>query len=214
MKAPELIAALKSVRVVPVLDPKSHDECLAAVGALVEGGGRAIEITLRTDLAHDVFRSVRAAHPEIVLGAGSVMDPETFDQAVDMGADFTISPGRCTVLEDHTRDANVAPIPGVITPGEIISARRAGQKLLKFYPSEGFGGATTLKDFCRIFPNVQFMPSGGIREPMLPGYAELPGVLSVGGSWMYAKSGIYRSLPEMTTVMAQSIATMTAASLA
>lgn len=209
MTPTELIDALQASRVVPVIDPNSQDECLAAVTALVNGGATAIEITLRSEMALSTFQACRATHPDIVLGAGSVMSAETYDKAVGLGADFTISPGRCATLEAYTAGKQVAHIPGVATPTEIIAARTAGQKLLKYYPVEPNGGATTLKDLGRIFPDVMMMPSGGIKEAMLPGYAKLPGVLSVGGSWMYAADGKYRPHDEMEAVMRASIDTMT-----
>lgn len=211
MQAADLIKALQTVRVVPVIDPKSQADCLAAVDALVAGGATAIEITLRSNIAYDTFKAVRAAHPGIVLGAGSVMDPEIYEKAVSIGADFTISPGRCLALEAHVAGKSVAHVPGVVTPTEIIVARQAGQTLLKFYPSEAAGGASALKDLGRIFPDVLMMPSGGIKESMMPDYAALPGVLSVGGSWMYAEGGTYRTADNTRAVMERSIATMTKA---
>ena len=211
MHAADLIKALQTVRVVPVIDPKSQADCLAAVDALVAGGATAIEITLRSNIAYDTFKAVRAAHPGIVLGAGSVMDPEIYEKAVSIGADFTISPGRCLALEAHVAGKSVAHVPGVVTPTEIIVARQAGQTLLKFYPSEAAGGASALKDLGRIFPDVLMMPSGGIKESMMPDYAALPGVLSVGGSWMYAEGGTYRTADNTRAVMERSIATMTKA---
>jgi 2-dehydro-3-deoxyphosphogluconate aldolase/(4S)-4-hydroxy-2-oxoglutarate aldolase len=208
MNADELKNALEQVRVVPVIDPKSRDQCLAAVDALVEGGATAIEITLRTEIAFDTLRACRARHPGIVLGAGSVMEPATYDTAVEAGSDFTISPGRCLELEAHTSGKPVAHVPGVVTPTEIIAARKAGQRLLKFYPSEASGGASALKDLGRIFPDVTMMPSGGIKQSMLPDYAALPGVVSVGGSWMYAAGGTYHDAPKIRETMAASIADM------
>lgn len=210
MQKSDLIAVLKQVRVVPVIDPKSESACLSAIEALVAGGATAIEITLRSEIAYETFAAVRNAFPDIVLGAGSVLDPETYDKAQNLGADFTISPGRCAILEAHTSGKPVPHVPGVVTPTEIIAARQAGQTLLKYYPSEASGGAAALKDLGRIFPDVLVMPSGGIKEDMLPAYAAVPTVLSVGGSWMYSKGGVYRTPDDQTAVMRRSIAQMTA----
>ena len=209
MLASDLIRTLETVRVVPVIDPKSKADCLLVVEALIAGGATVIEITLRSDIAYDTFQAVRAAHQGIVLGAGSVMDAATYDKAVSLGADFTISPGRCLTLEAHVAGKPTAHVPGVVTPTEIIAARRAGQALLKFYPSEAAGGASVLRDFGRIFPDVRVMPSGGIKETLLPGYADLPGVLSVGGSWMYADGGTSRTTKDTRAVMDRSIVIMT-----
>ncbi|MBE9640464.1 bifunctional 4-hydroxy-2-oxoglutarate aldolase/2-dehydro-3-deoxy-phosphogluconate aldolase [Salipiger mangrovisoli] len=208
MKADELKNALEAVRVVPVIDPKCQDQCLSAVDALVAGGATTIEITLRSELAIDTLRACRLRHPDIILGAGSVMDPMTYDIAVEAGADFTISPGRCSDLESYTAGKNVAHVPGVVTPSEIIEARKSGQRLLKFYPSEAAGGASALKDLGRIFPDVMMMPSGGIKRSMLAGYSSLPGVLSVGGSWMYADGGEYLGPEEIREAMTSSIEEM------
>lgn len=208
MNADELKNALEKVRVVPVIDPKSEDQCRVAVDALVEGGATTIEITLRSEIAFDSLRACRKRHPGIVLGAGSVMEPATYDIAVDAGSDFTISPGRCEELEVYTADNAVAHVPGVVTPSEIIAARNAGHRVLKFYPAEAVGGAAALKDLGRIFPDVVMMASGGIKPSMLPDYAALSGVLSVGGSWMYASTGKYHDAKTMREMMASSISDM------
>lgn len=205
MKSIELIEKLKEVRVIPVIDPKSQEEVLLAVEALVDGGASVIEITLRSETAYHVLPILKAKFPQIVIGAGSVMDKQTYDKAVELGADFTISPGRCVELEQYTQDKRVAHVPGCITPTEIIAARQAGQKLLKFYPSEAAGGASVLRDLGRIFPDVYMMPSGGIKKSVLYGYASLPTVLSVGGSWMYAENGKYLDGEAMTQAMSDSI---------
>lgn len=208
MQAYELIDRLKAVRVVPVIDPKQKDECLTAIDALVSGGATAIEITLRSEVAIDMLRALRSRYPTLIIGAGSVMDKGIYDKAVDLGADFTISPGRDLELETYVEGKSVVHVPGVVTSTEIIAARKAGQTLLKFYPSEANGGASALKDLCRIFPDMLVMPSGGIKEAALPAYAALPGVLSVGGSWMYSDAGMFRSPDDASRTMAASIEIM------
>lgn len=208
MNNTELIEKLRKTPVIPVLDPKSESEVIAAVEALVMGGAGVIEITLRSEIAFRVFPQLREQFPNIVIGAGSVMDEQTYDKAVELGADFTISPGRCIQLEQYTKDKGVAHIPGCVTPTEIIAARQAGQKLIKFYPSEASGGAATLKDLGRIFPDVFMMPSGGIKKSMLKSYAAVPTVVSVGGSWMYAENGQYLDKESMIQAMSDSIEAM------
>ena len=208
MRDEELIAELRQSRVVPVLDPKTEQGALEMIEALVSGGARVVEITLRTPMARDIFVAARSAFPKIVLGAGSVMDSTLYDEAVRMGADFTISPGRCLVLEAHCAEHKTLHIPGVVTPTEIIAARKAGQRLVKFYPCEAAGGAAVLRDLGRLFPDMAMMPSGGIKLEGLEAYAALPGVLSAGGSWMYAANGQIRPLAEMKQVMARSISVM------
>lgn len=208
MDEQSLIETLERGPVVPVIDPKSVESCVEAVAALVKGGVVAVEITLRSEIAPKALEACRAAHPHLVLGAGSVMDIERYDQAVRLGADFTIAPGRCPDVEAHAKTGSATHIPGIITPSEILAARAEGFRLLKFYPSEAAGGARTLKDLGRIFPDIRVMPSGGITFEALPGYAALPIVLSVGGSWMYAENGAYRTPADMTEQMQRSLDAM------
>nr|WP_319389976.1 bifunctional 4-hydroxy-2-oxoglutarate aldolase/2-dehydro-3-deoxy-phosphogluconate aldolase [uncultured Cohaesibacter sp.] len=203
-----LIAKLKTGPVVPVINPPSVEACLAATDALVAGGAIAIEITLRSAIAPKALEACRKAHPDIVIGAGSVMDVERYDQAEALGADFTIAPGRCLQVEERAKGRSLVHVPGIVTPSEIIQARLDGFKLLKFYPSEAAGGAKTLKDFGHIFPDITLMPSGGITFDTLPGYAAIPIVLSVGGSWMYAKGGAYRTPEDMAEQMRLSLKAM------
>ncbi|WP_319532305.1 bifunctional 4-hydroxy-2-oxoglutarate aldolase/2-dehydro-3-deoxy-phosphogluconate aldolase [uncultured Cohaesibacter sp.] len=203
-----LIDRLKLGPVIPVIGPKSVESCLEAVDALVAGGAVAIEITLRSEISPKALEACRKAHPDIVLGAGSVMDVERYDQAEALGADFTIAPGRCQEVEGHAKGRSLVHVPGIITPSEILQARRDGFHLLKFYPSEAAGGTSVLKDLGSIFPDVMMMPSGGITFDKLPGYAALPTVLSVGGSWMYAKNGTYRSAADMSEQMKLSLDAM------
>ena len=203
-----LIAKLKTGPVIPVINPSSVEACLDATRALVEGGAVAIEITLRSAIAPKALEACRKAHPDIVIGAGSVMDVERYDQAEDLGADFTIAPGRCLQVEERSKGRSVVHVPGIVTPSEIIQARLDGLRLLKFYPSEAAGGAKTLKDFGHIFPDIMVMPSGGITFESLKGYSEIPIVLSVGGSWMYAQNGSYREASDMTEKMRNSLDVM------
>ncbi|SFO76092.1 2-dehydro-3-deoxyphosphogluconate aldolase / (4S)-4-hydroxy-2-oxoglutarate aldolase [Cohaesibacter marisflavi] len=203
-----LISKLKAGPVIPVINPASVKACLDATDALVAGGAIAIEITLRSEIAPKALEECRKAYPDIVIGAGSVMDVERYDQAEALGADFTIAPGRCFDVEKRAKGRSVVHVPGIVTPSEIIQARLDGFHLLKFYPSEAMGGAKTLKDFGHIFPDIMVMPSGGISYERLPGYASIPIVLSVGGSWMYAQNGNYREASDMSDKMRKSLYAM------
>jgi 2-dehydro-3-deoxyphosphogluconate aldolase/(4S)-4-hydroxy-2-oxoglutarate aldolase len=208
MNTDSLVERLKEIRIVPVINPKSRQQCSDIIQALVEAGGGAIEIVLRSPLALEALQDCRDKHPDIILGAGSVLEPETYDHAVAIGADFTISPGSCPVLQGHARNRAVPHIPGVVTASEIIAAQRQGHRVLKYYPAQSAGGSSALADLHSIFPNVSFMPSGGINISLLPGYAKIGGVLSVGGSWMYSAGGKFLPTNEISDMMRQSLRLM------
>lgn len=208
MKHIKLISDLSKVRVVPVIDPKQEKNYQSSVAAMIKGGATVLEVTLRSNYAFELFAELRANYPELLLGAGSVMSKEIFDKAILLGANFTVSPGRDSTLEQYAQTNGCTHIPGVLTPSEIISARAAGHKLLKFYPSEAAGGAQALKDLSRIFPDLKFMPSGGIKQEKLPGYSAVSGVASVGGSWMFWSDGTLRDASEIENLTRASILKM------
>ena len=164
--------------------------------------GKGMEITLRTPMAH-IFLSARRCLWKLCWGQAR-LDSTLYDEAVRMGA-FTISPGNAGA---SLCGAENPTYTGRGYAKRDIPARKAGQSLVKFYPCEAAGGATVLRDLGRLFPDMAMMPSGGIKLEGLEAYAALTGVLSVGGSWMYAANGQIRPLAEMKQVMARSISVM------
>lgn len=189
MQLNEFIVANARKRIIPVIDPSDFNECLDLVQKLVRAGAEIIEITLRTELAYEIFEAVSLRHPNIIFGAGSVLTPKIYDIAVSIGADFTISPSLSPELMEYSLNSSALHIPGVATPTEMQNASFLGCKIIKFYPSEHLGGALLLSDLSRIFPNLLFMPSGSIRLEQLHKYAAIKNVLSVGGSWVYKSDG-------------------------
>ena len=131
-----LIAKLKTGPVIPVINPSSVEACLDATRALVEGGAVAIEITLRSAIAPKALEACRKAHPDIVIGAGSVMDVERYDQAEDLGPTSPLASGALLAGRRAGKRALCRTCTSIVTPSEIIQARLDGLRLLKFYPSE------------------------------------------------------------------------------
>lgn len=179
-----LHAALRRAPIVPVLT--IGDATLAAplAVALQRGGATAVEVTLRTPAAIEAVRGMKAAAPDLLVGAGTVLDQADIERALAAGADFLVSPGTSAVLAQAFRSARVPAIPGVATVSEAMARREEGFALLKLFPAEVAGGAAWLKAIGAPLPDLRFMPTGGITLASLPGYLAQPNVTAVGGSWL------------------------------
>lgn len=178
-------AVLGGHRVVPVvvLDDPARADALGA--ALVEGGLPVAEATFRTPEAAAVLRRL-AARDDLVVGAGTVLTARQVDEALDAGARFVVSPGLSADVVRRCQEAGVPVIPGVSTPSEIMQALDLGLDTVKFFPAEANGGLPTIKALAAAFPQVRFMPTGGITVETAPAYLAHPSVVAVGGSWMVA----------------------------
>jgi 2-dehydro-3-deoxyphosphogluconate aldolase / (4S)-4-hydroxy-2-oxoglutarate aldolase len=172
-------------RIVPVvvLDDPAKADALGA--ALVQGGLPVAEATFRTPEAAAVLRRL-AANDDLVVGAGTVLTERQVDQALEAGAKFVVSPGLSAAVVRRCQEAGVPVIPGVATPSEIMQALDLGLDTVKFFPAEANGGLATIKALAAAFPQVRFMPTGGITVDSAPAYLAHPSVAAVGGSWMVA----------------------------
>jgi 2-dehydro-3-deoxyphosphogluconate aldolase / (4S)-4-hydroxy-2-oxoglutarate aldolase len=177
------LAQLAAVRVVPVLSARDADEAERACEALLAGGLSAVEITFRTDAAAEAIR--RAARiGDLLVGAGTVLSPVQLDRAVDAGARFAVAPGTNDVVLGAARAAGVPFVPGVATPSEIERARALGCRVLKLFPASLLGGPAFVKAVAPVYPDVRFVPTGGVNPENLASYLELPSVLACGGTWI------------------------------
>lgn len=175
--------ALFAGRLVPVvvLADAAHAEGLA--DALVAGGLNVAEVTFRTPAAEEAIRRM-VKHPDLVVGAGTVVRAEQVDEAVDAGARFVVSPGLSRPVVERARDRGVLVLPGVVTPSEVIAALDLGIDTMKFFPAAQYGGVATLQALAAPFPGVRFVPTGGVAPENVADYLSLPHVPAVGGSWM------------------------------
>jgi 2-dehydro-3-deoxyphosphogluconate aldolase/(4S)-4-hydroxy-2-oxoglutarate aldolase len=181
----DVISAIAAGGIVPVVvlnDAAAADQLALA---LLHGGLRCAEVTFRTDAAADAIKAM-ATHPELLVGAGTVLSPAQVDQAVDAGARFIVSPGFSATVVAHCRERGVPVFPGVATPTEIQMALEAGLDTVKFFPAEQLGGAPMVKALSAPFRGVRFIPTGGVTTANLRDYVALPSVLAVGGTWMVA----------------------------
>jgi len=170
-------------RLIPVLVLDDAAMASPLADALVAGGLPVAEVTYRTAAADACLRQV-AAHPEIILGAGTVVRAEQVEHAIDAGAQFIVSPGFSALVVRRCRELGVPVIPGVSTPSEVMAALDAGVDTVKFFPAETSGGAAGLAAIAAAFPDVRFVPSGGIDASNVHAYLGHPAVAAVGGSWM------------------------------
>jgi 2-dehydro-3-deoxyphosphogluconate aldolase/(4S)-4-hydroxy-2-oxoglutarate aldolase len=162
------------------------EDAVPLAGALLAGGLKVIEVTFRTAGAAESIRRIRQELPEMVVGAGTLLTAATVNQAVDVGAQFGVSPGLSEPVSAAAQARQWPLFPGVVTPSEIMRALDLGWQRLKFFPAETFGGVNALKALAGPFGHtgVKFIPTGGITAASLPNYLALPQVAAVGGSWM------------------------------
>lgn len=179
----QLIEKLKKISVVPVITINKAEHGAPLAQALMENGLPCAEVTFRTPAAVQAIKNMRAAHPEILIGAGTVLTTQQVDQAIDAGVDFIVSPGFTPKIVAYCQQKNVIIIPGLNNPSLVEQALEFNLTTVKFFPAEASGGVAMLKAMSAVYP-VNFMPTGGINPKNIKEYKALPSVLVCGGSWM------------------------------
>lgn len=170
--------------VVPVLVIKDVEHAVPMAEALLEGGIKVLEVTLRTPVAVDVIKEVAAKVPEAIIGAGTVTNAEQLKMVQDAGAQFAISPGLTNDLLQAGNEGDIALIPGIASISELMQGLDMGYDHFKFFPAEASGGIKAIKSIGGPFPNVTFCPTGGISPNNYLDYLALPNIKCVGGSWL------------------------------
>ena len=162
------------------------EDAVPLAEALLAGGLKVMEITFRTAAAAEAIRLIRRKVPRMAIGAGTLLSPDQVQEAIDVGAQFGVSPGLNEAVLNAAGEHDLPFFPGVLTPTEADRALQLGWKHLKFFPAEPAGGAAMLKALAGPFAHigVQFIPTGGINAAKLPDYLAIPQVAAVGGSWM------------------------------
>jgi 2-dehydro-3-deoxyphosphogluconate aldolase/(4S)-4-hydroxy-2-oxoglutarate aldolase len=170
--------------VVPVLVIKDVEHAVPLAKALIAGGIRVLEVTLRTEAALEVIAKIAKEVPEAIIGAGTVTNRKQLQQVIDAGAKFAISPGMTTDLLKAGNEGSIALIPGISSISELMTAVDHGYTHLKFFPAEASGGVKALKAIGGPFPDIKFCPTGGISPSNYNDYLALPSVRCAGGSWL------------------------------
>lgn len=182
---------MRTAPVIPVLVVDRLEDAVPMAEALVAGGLRVLEVTLRTPVALDAIRAMREVDGAIV-GAGTVVDQEQSQAAIDAGAQFIVSPGLTEALGRAAIRAQVPFLPGVATAGDIMRGLELGLEHFKFFPAEANGGIPALKALAGPFGGLKFCPTGGIRQETAADWLALEQVLCVGGSWLVPKGEVDR----------------------
>ena len=184
-----VLKQIEALRLVPVVVLERVEDAAPLADALSAAGLPCMEITFRTAVAEAAIRTV-AGREGLVLGAGTVVNVEQAQRAVDAGARFLVSPGMDPKVVEWSLAHEVPITPGVATPTDLCVASSLGLSVVKFFPAEAFGGLKTLKALGGPFPAMRFVPTGGLNADNYRSYLDDPRVLAVGGSWMVKGSWI------------------------
>ena len=169
--------------VVPVIVIEDIKDAVPLARALISGGVKVLEVTLRTACGLDAIRKIIAEVPEAVVGAGTVTSVEQLKEVTKAGVEFIITPGLTPSILKTAVEGSVPVIPGIATIGELMTAKEAGLTAFKFFPAEINGGTAALKAFSGPIPDAKFCPTGGINIKNYRDYLALKNVICVGGSW-------------------------------
>ncbi|WP_336801010.1 bifunctional 4-hydroxy-2-oxoglutarate aldolase/2-dehydro-3-deoxy-phosphogluconate aldolase [Kaistia sp. MMO-174] len=178
--------------VVPVIALDDPAAALPLADALIEGGLPVAEITFRTSAARATIEAIARARPELLVGAGTVLDEAQLDQAVDAGARFALSPGLDAAVLAHAAKRGLPFAPGIMTPTDLQAALRAGCSMVKFFPAMPAGGPSMLKNIAApyLHTGIRFNPTGGVSMDNLAEWLAINEVAAVGGTWIASRADI------------------------
>lgn len=178
------IEQIKKMKVVPVVVLNSIEETLPKMEALIKGGLPCAEITFRTPCAAEAIALTVKTYPEMFVGAGTVINREQCEKAIEAGSKFIVSPGFSPEVADCCKEHDMLYLPGIVTPTEAMAAIAKGLTTLKFFPASNYGGLKTIKAICAAFPYLKIMPTGGISTDNILEYLAYDKIIACGGSWM------------------------------
>ncbi len=179
-----ILETISKIGIVPVVKLDDAKDAAPLADALCKGGLPCAEVTFRTAAAAEAISIMTKAHPDMVVGAGTVLTTDQVDQAVEAGAKFIVSPGLNPKVVKYCVDKNIPITPGTNSPSEIETAIEFGLEVVKFFPAEQSGGIAKIKAMAAPYVNMKFMPTGGINAKNLISYLDFPKVIACGGSWM------------------------------
>ncbi|HKL73948.1 MAG TPA: bifunctional 4-hydroxy-2-oxoglutarate aldolase/2-dehydro-3-deoxy-phosphogluconate aldolase [Clostridia bacterium] len=189
---------LNTNKIVPVVVLNTLQDTVPTLQGLYNGGIKVAEITFRTSCAPDAISLARKTFPDMMVGAGTVINEKQCVQAINAGATFIVSPGFSSSVNKVCNRKNIPYIPGAVTPTEIMAALEEGLTVLKFFPAQNFGGVKMLKALSAAFPQVSFVPTGGIDENNMKEFLLLPFVKAIGGSFML--KGTYEEIENKSRI--------------
>lgn len=185
-----VLEKLARAGVVPVVVIDDAKDAVPTANAMVAGGIDVMEITFRTAAAPEAIKAVAENCPDMLVGAGTILNVEQCKLAIEMGAKFIVSPGFDADVVRYCIENGVAVTPGCVTPTEITAAVNMGLKVVKFFPANIYGGLNAMKNLSAPFVGVKFMPTGGVNAANVKEYIDAPFIHAVGGSWVCPKADI------------------------
>lgn len=191
-----VLEEIRHYRLVPVVAINKIEDAIPTMEALVKGGLPVAEITYRTACAKDAIKLAVEKFPEALIGAGTVINAAQAEEAISLGVKFIVSPGLSKEVAKVCKVHNVPYLPGCVTPTEIMEALELGINVIKFFPASNYGGLKTIKALNGPFPQVTFMPTGGVNEENVLEYLAYPHIIACGGSFMM--KGSFEEIEEKT----------------
>ncbi|MFJ9450150.1 MULTISPECIES: bifunctional 4-hydroxy-2-oxoglutarate aldolase/2-dehydro-3-deoxy-phosphogluconate aldolase [unclassified Herbaspirillum] len=185
-----ILEIMRTSAVIPVIAIDKLEHAVPLAKALVAGGIRVLEVTLRTEHGLPAIRAIAEQVPEAIVGVGTLTSPEEFAASRDAGAVFGVSPGLTAALIAAAKSSGLPLLPGVMTPSEVMAAREAGFRQLKLFPAMQAGGIGMLNAIAGPLGDITFCPTGGISQETASQFLALKNVACVGGSWLTPKNAI------------------------
>lgn len=176
--------------IIPVVVIDKVEDALPTAKALLAGGIDVMEITFRTSAAAEAIKTVSESCPDMLVGAGTVLNLEQCKLACSMGARFIVSPGFDKDVVSYCIENGIVTVPGCVTPTEITAAVNMGLEIIKFFPANVYGGLSAMKNLSAPFTGIKFMPTGGINTSNVREYIDAPFIHAVGGSWICPRADI------------------------
>ena len=193
---------LSEYKAVPVVVIKTVEDTAPTLKALCEGGLPVAEITFRTDCAAEAIALGVKEFPNMHIGAGTVINGEQAKAAIEAGAQFIVSPGLSAEVAEMCKDANIPYLPGCATPTEIMQAIAMGIEIVKFFPANVYGGSNAIKALSGPFPQIKFLPTGGVDMSNIKEFLAFDKIVAVGGSFMM-KGNIKENCKQLMEVIKQ-----------
>lgn len=204
-----VLEKLNKIGIVPVVVINNVEDAAPLAKALCAGGLPCAEVTFRTAAAKEAIKIMTETCPEMVVGAGTVLNAEQVDAAVEAGATFIVSPGLNPKTVRYCQEKGVAVTPGTSSPTDIEQAIELGLDVVKFFPAEQSGGIAKIKAMAAPYVNMKFMPTGGINAKNINDYLSFPKIIACGGSWMVpAKLVDEKKFDEIEKLTREAVQTM------
>lgn len=202
MEMKEVLKKVEELKIVPVVVLEDEKDAVPLGRALIRGGLPVAEVTFRTAAAAAAIKAMSEAFPEMLVGAGTVINVKQCKEAVACGAQFIVTPGYSEEVTQYCCENNIPILPGVCTPTELMMVVNHELPVAKFFPAAQFGGLQTIKAMSAPFPQMRFMPTGGVSEANILEYLADDKIIAAGGSWMVKgdliKAGKFDEIEAMT----------------